>query len=120
MGTAGTGLESGAPTEVGVPGHVAVGVHKRRGSPSVWGKPFPYAHTHKKPTEKKHRYEKPYGIIESMHDRDFRRGRKRKEIKNVSREIMAENSANLRRKQISRYREESIPCFLPHRRILTR
>ena len=32
-----------------------------------------------------------------MHDRDFRRGRKRKEIKNVSQEIMAENFANLQK-----------------------
>ena len=77
VGTAGTGLESGAPTANGVPGHVVGGCVRGEAGPPVHCSLFPYAHTHRKPTEKKHQY-KTYGIIQSMHNRDFRRGRKRK------------------------------------------
>ena len=55
VGTAGTGLESGAPTAKGVPGHVVGGCISGEAGPLRCSL-FPYAHTHKKPTEKKHRY----------------------------------------------------------------
>lgn len=46
-----------------------------------------------------------------MHDRDFRRGRKRKEIKNVSQEIMAENFANLQKEADIQVQEGIDPMF---------